>query len=78
MIEKLVLKPIIVSIDFMDKFKQTEIKKIKPIKNIWYDWLINQIPDPVIKSTRGFKHKAISFFLGQIHLNKHCMEKERN
>ena len=24
----------------MDKFEQKEIKKIRPIENTWYDWLI--------------------------------------
>ena len=53
--EKLLFKPIIVSIDDMDKFPQTEMKKIRPIKNTWYDWLINYIPDPIGKSLVGFK-----------------------
>ena len=25
------------------------MKKIKPIKNIWYDWLINYIPERLRK-----------------------------
>ena len=48
-IEELVFKPIIVSIDDMDKFEQKEMKKIKPIKNTWYDWLINYIPEAIKK-----------------------------
>ena len=32
-IEELFLKPIMVSIDDMDKFQQKEMKKITPIKN---------------------------------------------
>ena len=36
-IEELFFKPIIVSIDDMDKFKQKEIKKKRSIKNTWYD-----------------------------------------
>ena len=32
-IEELFLKPIIVSIDDMDKFEEKEMKKIRPIKN---------------------------------------------
>ena len=28
-------------IDDMDKFEQIEMKKIRPIKITWYDWLIN-------------------------------------
>ena len=27
----------------MDRFKEEEMKKIKPIKNTWYDWLIKLI-----------------------------------
>ena len=36
-IEELYFKPIIVSIDNMDKFEQEEMKKIGPIRNAWYD-----------------------------------------
>ena len=36
-IEELYFKPIIVSIDNMDKFEQEEMKKIGPIRNSWYD-----------------------------------------
>ena len=46
-IEGLFFKLIIVSIDGMDKFEQKEIKKIRPLKNTWYDWLINYIPEPI-------------------------------
>ena len=38
--EELFFKLITVSVDDMDKFEQKEIKKIKPIRNTWYDWLI--------------------------------------
>ena len=31
----------------MDKFEQEEMKKIKPIKNTYYNWLINYIPEPI-------------------------------
>ena len=40
-IEGLFLKLVIVFIDDMDSFKIKEMKNIKPIKNTWYDWLIN-------------------------------------
>ena len=43
------LKPIIVSLDDMDKFEQKEMKELMPVKNIWYVWLINCIPDPIRK-----------------------------
>ena len=29
------------SIDHIDKFEQKEMKKVKPIKNTFYNWLIN-------------------------------------
>ena len=38
-----IFKPITVSIDDIDKFKQEEMKKINPVKNTWCDWLINFI-----------------------------------
>ena len=46
----------------MDKFEQKDMKKIKPIKNTWYNWLINYIPDPIRKSVGGFKDKIVSLF----------------
>ena len=38
------------------------MKKIKPIKNTWYDWLINYIPEPIRKSVGDFKDKIVSLF----------------
>ena len=54
----------------MDKFEQKQMKKKKPIKNTWYDWLINYIPESVRKIVGGFKvrlspSKNISFYLLQ-------------
>ena len=46
-IEELFIKLIIVSIDDMDRFEDEEMKKIRPIKNTWFDWLINFIPKPI-------------------------------
>ena len=40
-IEELLFKQIILSINVMDKFEQKEMKKIMPIRNTCYDWLIN-------------------------------------
>ena len=40
--EELCYKPIIVSKDDMDKFEEQEMKKIRPIKRNWFDWLIKQ------------------------------------
>ena len=38
------------------------MKKITLIKNTWYDWLINYIPEPIRKRVGGFKDKVISLF----------------
>ena len=46
----------------MDKCEEKEMKKIRPIKNTWYDWLINYNPEPIRKSVGGFKDKVISLF----------------
>ena len=53
-------KPIIVSTDEMDKFEQQEMKKIRPIKNTWNNWLIDYILEPARKSSCGFKDKIAS------------------
>ena len=45
MLNNLFFKPIIVSIDDMDRLEKKELKKTRPIKNTWYDWLINHIPE---------------------------------
>ena len=50
-----------VSIDDADKFEEKN-KKIRPIKNSWYDWLINYIPDSFRKSIGDFKDKIICIF----------------
>ena len=54
-IEELYYKLIIVSIDDMDRFEETEMNKMRPVKNTWYDWLLNYIPEPIRKSVGGFK-----------------------
>ena len=38
------------------------MKKIRPIKNPWFDWLINYIFEPIRKSVCSFKDKAFSLF----------------
>ena len=48
-IKELFFKPVMLSTDDMDKFEEREIKKIMPIKNTWYDWLINYIPELIKK-----------------------------
>ena len=39
-------------------FEKNQMKKIRSVKNTWYDWLINYIPEPVGKSVGGFKDKT--------------------
>ena len=65
------------SIDDMDKFEQKEMKKISPIKNTWYDWLFNCIPDPIAKIVGGFKDKIVSVFKTNIP-KQTVLEEERN
>ena len=38
------------------------MKKIGPIKNNWYDWLIDYIPEPIRKRLGGFKDQNVSLF----------------
>ena len=38
------------------------MKKIRPIKNTWYDCLINYISEPIRNSLVGFKHIFVSRF----------------
>ena len=38
------------------------MKKTRPIKNTWYDQLINYIPDPIRKSFSGFKDQIVTLF----------------
>ena len=38
------------------------MKKIRPIKDTSYDWLINYFPEPIRKSIGGFKDKILSLF----------------
>ena len=53
----------IVPINDMDKFESKKtMKKVRSIKNTWYDWLINYIPEPIRISIGGFKDKVISIF----------------
>ena len=53
--KELFFKPIVVSIDDMDKFDEKGTKKIRLIKNTLYDWLINYILESIRKSVGGFK-----------------------
>ena len=38
------------------------MKKIRPIKNTWYDWLINYFPELIRKSAGGLKDKIVNLF----------------
>ena len=57
----------------MAKFKQ-EMKKIGSIKNTWYEWLINDILEPIRKSVGGFNDKIGRFFKTK----KEVRKKKRN
>ena len=46
----------------MNNFEEKEMKKIRPFKNDWYEWLINYIPEPIIKIVGGFKDNILSLF----------------
>ena len=39
------------------------MKEIRPIKNTWYDWLIDYIPEPIIKTAFRLKDKIVSLFM---------------
>ena len=72
----------------MDIFEEEEMKKMRPIKNTWYNLVINFIPRPIRKSASVLKGKVlnlykrkhlIKLFLREIHLkNKLFMGEERN
>ena len=46
----------------MDKFEQKEMKKKRPVKDTWQDWLINYTPEPIRKSESDFKDQVVSIF----------------
>ena len=58
----------------MDKFEQKEMKKIRTIKNTWYDWLINYILELIRKVISDFKDKIVSLF--NTNTSKHTMYRE--
>ena len=57
-IEELFFKPVIVSIDDMDRFEQKEIKKKRPIKITRYDCKISYIPSSIKKLSVVLKIKS--------------------
>ena len=46
----------------MDRFEKKEMNKVRPLKNTWYYWLINYIPEPIRKSVGRFKDEIVSLF----------------
>ena len=60
--EQIFFKPINLSIDDMEKFDQKDMDKKRPIKNTWYDWLINCIPEAITKISGSFQDKVVSLF----------------
>ena len=75
-IEQLFCKLIIVSIDDMDKFEQKEMKKIRAIKNTWYDWLINYIPETIRKCVQLFSKIKLQSSYQKDTLTKRVWEKK--
>ena len=43
----------------MNKFEEKEMKKIRPIKNNWYDWWINYITELITNILGVFKDKIV-------------------
>ena len=70
-------KSIIVSIYDMYRFRKKEMNKVRPVKNTWYDWLINCIHEPVSKILAGLKEKIVSLFKTNPP-KQLCMGEERN
>ena len=55
-----IFKPIIVSIDDMEKLEQKEMMMKRPIETTWYDCLINYIPGIIRKNVGDCKNKVVS------------------
>lgn len=56
-------------------------EKERPIKNTWYDWLVNYISEAIRKTGGEFKDKLVSFLKQmrlKIMVNKLCIGKKRN
>ena len=45
--------------------KKKEMKKIRPIKSTWYDWLINYIPEPIRKRSKANTPKQTVYGRGK-------------
>ena len=46
----------------MDRFENIEKKKIRPIKNTWYNCLFNYILEPIRKSVSALNDKIASLY----------------
>ena len=44
----------------MERLEGNEMKKKRPIKKTWYEWLINYIPESVRKTVGCLKDKDVS------------------
>ena len=60
-----------------------KLKKKRPIKSTWYNWLINYLPDHIRNTVSGFKNKTFKkVFLRKTHLRitarKLCMGVDGN
>ena len=42
------------------------MKKIKPVKNTWHQWLISYILEPIRKSVHGLKDQIVSALKNEI------------
>ena len=50
----------------MNRFEEKEMKKIKPVKNTWYQWLITDILQPIRRGVHGLKDKIVSTLKSEI------------
>ena len=43
------------------------MKKKRPVKSTWYDWLMNYIPEPIRKIVGSLRDKVVSLFKANTH-----------
>ena len=60
------------SIDDVE-FEEKEMKKIRSVKNTWYDWLITFIAEPIRKNAGGFTDRVINFISSKDTVEKRVM-----
>ena len=61
----------------MDKFEQKGMEKIRPVKDTWYDWLINYIPQSITKIVGGFNDKIVNIFNTSTPKQNVCRRKKK-